>query len=245
MIVEACVDTLQSARAAAAGGANRIELCDNLADGGTTPSHGVAAIAAAELAIPVVAMLRPRGGTFVCDADDLTVMRADARLLRDSGVAGVALGVLTADGAIDTAAIAQFRDLLPDADLTFHRAFDVCRDAPAALEALIVLGVDRVLTSGQQATAWEGRGAIAELVGQAGDRITILAGGSIDEHNAAALIRATGVREIHVRGTRVERSTMQFHDTPVPFRRPLPADESLRSVTDAARVAAICAAARG
>jgi copper homeostasis protein len=239
MFIEACVDSYSSARYAEVGGADRVELCDNLADGGTTPSHGALALALERLTIPVFPIIRPRGGSFCYSEEEIIAMERDVVHAAELGAPGLVIGALTRSGEIDEQTVALLQAVAEDCVLTFHRAFDVCRDPHQALETLIRLGVQRVLTSGQRATAWEGRTLIAELVQQAGDRIVIMAGGDIDERNAASLVRETGVQEIHVRGTSRVSETMVFHDHPVPFRRPLPTDESERSVTDPERLLAI------
>ncbi len=241
-VIEACVDSYSSALAAQAGGADRVELCDNLADGGTTPSHGVLAVALEHLTIPVFPIIRPRGGSFIYSADEIEVMERDVLHAAELEAPGIVIGALTREGRVDEATVELLQAVAEDCAITFHRAFDVCRDPHEALESLIRLGVQRVLTSGQRETAWEGRVLLAELVKQAGDRIVIMAGGDVDEENAAALVRETGVQEIHVRGTKRINEPMVFHDHLVPFRRPLPTDETARSVTDPERLLAIRAA---
>ncbi|MEP6590264.1 MAG: copper homeostasis protein CutC [Gemmatimonadota bacterium] len=243
ILIEACVDTVQSALNAQAGGADRVELCDNLADAGTTPSHGTIAAALERLDIPVFPIIRVRGGGFVYDADEIEVMRRDVYHARELGCPGVVIGALTDQGEIDQTAVLALRDAAGEMAVTFHRAFDVCADPILALETLIDLGVDRILTSGQRATAWEGRETIAALRRQAEGRIIIMAGGGVDESNAAELVRATGATELHVRGTMPWREIVIFHDDPVPFRRNLPEDETVRYVTDPVRIGAIRAAA--
>ena len=243
ILLEACVDTPQSAIAAQNGGADRVELCDNLADGGTTPSHGVIGLVVEHLTIPVFPIIRPRGGSFVYDADEVEVMRRDVKHARWLGAHGVVIGALTADGAVDERTVSALQDAARDIPVTFHRAFDVCREPLAAVETLIALGVERVLTSGQQATAWEGRELIRELRRGAEGRIIIMAGGGVDESNAAGLIRDTGVTELHVRGTMPFREVMTFHRHDVPFRRPPSPDETVRYVTDPIRIGAIRSAA--
>ena len=239
LLIEACVDTTQSAIAAQNGGADRVELCDNLADGGTTPSHGVIGMVVEHLTIPVFPIIRARGGSFVYGPDEIEVMRRDVKHARWLGAHGVVIGALTSDGAVDEHAVGVFQDAAKDIPLTFHRAFDVCRDPMAALETLMRLGVQRVLTSGQRASAWEGRALIAQLHREAAGRIVVMAGGGIDETNADGIVRETGVTELHVRGTMPFRETMVFHTHPVPFRRPMSEDESTRYVTDPIRIGAI------
>jgi copper homeostasis protein len=237
VLVEACADTLQSAINAERGGADRVELCADLADAGTTPSHGTLQLALEQLRIPVFPIIRPRGGGFVFAVSDIAVMRNDLCHARDLGAPGAVIGALTPAGDVADDVIAMLRDEGRDMQLTFHRAFDVCRDARAALETLIRLGIDRVLTSGQRATAWDGRETIAAVVRQSAGRITILAGGSITETNAADLIRFTGVAELHVRGATPQRDAGPHHQ--IPFRKTLPENEYVRAVTDPARIAAV------
>jgi copper homeostasis protein len=240
MLIEACIDDLLSARHAATGGAGRVELCDNLADGGTTPSHGLIAHLLERSTIPVFPIVRVRGGGFSYSADELDVMRRDVAEIAHLGAPGVVIGALTAEGDVDQVAMARLRDAAADMSVTFHRAFDHCRDPYAALDTLITLGIDRVLTSGQCDRAWDGRELIGDLVEQAGGRISIMAGGGISEQDVEALVQQTGVEEIHVRATMVVRDTLAGDpQSLVPFRRALPGDESARLVTDPQRIAAI------
>jgi copper homeostasis protein len=237
MLIEACVDTLTSAHNAEVGGADRIELCDNLGDAGTTPSHGVLRLALEQLRIPVFPIIRPRGGGFVYDDADVAVMRADLQHARDLGAPGAVIGAITVDGEIDERIVATLRADAPAMQLTFHRAFDATRDPHAALETLVQLGIDRVLTSGQANEAWEGRELIAALVKQVAGRIAIMPGGGVNEENAAELLRFTKATELHVRGATLRRDAGREHA--IHFRKALPRDEYARAVTDPARVAAI------
>jgi copper homeostasis protein len=243
IVLEACVDTLASAHHAAAGGADRVELCDNLGDAGTTPSHGVLRLALDQLAVLVFPIIRPRGGSFVYDEADVGVMRADLQHARDLGAPGAVVGALTAAGEIDEPVIAALRADAPAMQLTFHRAFDVTRDPHASLETLVQLGIDRVLTSGQANEAWDGRALIASLVAQAAGRISIMPGGGVNEENAAALLRETGATELHVRGATLRRDAGREHR--IQFRKALPRDAYARAVTDAGRIAAIREAVEG
>lgn len=202
VLVEACVETVEAARAAAAGGAGRIELCAGLIEGGTTPSAGAIAVAREQLAIPLFVIVRPRGGDFVYSDDDLAVMRRDIASAASAGADGVVLGVLTGAGRVDGEILRQLVDLARPMHVTFHRAFDVTPDFADSLETLVDAGVDRVLTSGGAPTAAEGVATLASLVRQAADRIVVMAGGGITESSVARIVRETGVREIHVRGER-------------------------------------------
>jgi copper homeostasis protein len=197
MLLEVCLAGVESAVAAQAGGAGRVELCQNLAAGGTTPSYGTMALVRERLTIPVHVMIRPRGGDFYYADLEFEVMLRDVAAAKALAVDGVVLGVLTADKEIDVARTAVLINAARPLSVTFHRAFDVAADPRAALAALLDLGIDRLLTSGQQATAWEGRGLIRELVGWANGRMHILAGSGINPQNAAQLMAETGIREIH------------------------------------------------
>jgi len=197
--IEAAVETLEAALAAEHAGVDRIELCANLSEGGTTPSPGLIAALVDKAQVPVFVMIRPRGGGFVYSRDEIEAMIRDIELARDTGIAGIVTGALTADGRID---IERTRGLMSAASglpVTFHRAIDFSANLPDALETLIDLGVARVLTSGGAATALQGASMIATLVDQARERIAIIAGGGIRDHNVRDVIARTGVREVHSR----------------------------------------------
>lgn len=246
MLIEACIDDLLSARNAVAGGADRLELCDNLSDGGTTPSHGIVAHLLEHATVPVFPIVRLRGGSFRYADDELDAMLRDVRHFAALGVRGLVFGALSDRGTIDVEAVRRVRDAAPDAAVTFHRAFDVCRDPYLSLETLVDLGVSRILTSGQRARAWEGRDLIRELVARAAGRITVMAGGGISETDAADLVHHTGVTEIHIRATMTIREAPGWQSwAVVPFRKALPGDEHARLVTDPDRVAAIRANVEG
>ena len=198
-LVEAAVETLDSALAAERAGADRIELCDNLSDGGTTPSEGLIAAVAERTQIPVVVLIRPRAGGFVFSDDEIDAMSRDIERARTMGIAGIVTGALTPDGRVDVERTRTLVNATAGLPVTFHRAFDSTANLPNALEQLIDLGVSRVLTSGGAATALEGAPVIAALVDQARERIAIMAGGGIREHNVRDVIARTGVREVHAR----------------------------------------------
>ena len=233
VLVEACVDSVESALAAARGGAHRIELCANLIEGGTTPSAGTLAVCNSRVAIPIFVLIRPRGGDFLYSAAELAVMLEDIRRAKQAGVQGIVTGALRADGNIDADRTRELIDAARPLQVTFHRAFDVCRDAGRALETLIALGVERVLTSGQAATAPEGAETIAELVRQAAGRIVVLPGGGITEENVATLVRATGVTEVHLTGAVTHQSGMTFRAPEVTIGNAAPRSEYEWNETDA------------
>ncbi|AHG88917.1 Copper homeostasis protein cutC [Gemmatirosa kalamazoonensis] len=236
VVVEACIDSVASAVAAERGGAARVELCDALHDAGTTPSAGMIAAVKERVRVPVFVIVRPRGGGFVYSAEELDVMRRDVIAARRLGADGVVIGALRPDGTVDDAATRALVDAAEGLPVTFHRAFDLVADRDAALDALVACGVSRVLTSGGAPSAIEGADAIAALVRRAADRLTVLAGGGIREAHVAELVRRTGVREVHVRGSRLTRTEMTSANGAIRLRKPLPDDEGAWEETDEARI---------
>ncbi len=201
MIVEACVDSLPTAIAAAGYGADRLEVCANLRGDGVTPSHGLVSMAVERVAIPVFAMVRPNEGPFTYSPDQVELMRRDVKHFRWLGAHGIVTGALTAEGQVDSVAMAILMDAAKDIPVTFHRAFDEVVDPLEAIEELKALGVARILTSGQHLTAWKGRKVLKEFRQAAGDGIAIVAGGGIRGSRVARLVAETGVKEIHLRAT--------------------------------------------
>jgi copper homeostasis protein len=202
IVIEAAVESLPGALAAEADGANRLELCANLSDGGTTPSVSLVAAVLDRTTLPVFAMIRPRGGGFVYSGEEIAAMTTDIARIKRLGVAGIVTGALTPDTRVDVECTRTLMTAAAGLPVTFHRAFDRAPNLAGALEQLIQLGVSRVLTSGGAATALEGASVIADLVEQARDRIAIIAGGGVREHNVDELIARTGVREVHARDVR-------------------------------------------
>ncbi|MEO5826988.1 MAG: copper homeostasis protein CutC [Gemmatimonadales bacterium] len=205
MIVEACVDSLATAVAAEVCGAHRVEVCANLDKDGTTPSHGLVSMALERVAIPVFVMVRPSEGPFTYSADEIELMRRDVKHFRWLGAQGIVTGAITADGQVDSVAMAILIDAAKDIPVTFHRAFDEVADPLAAIEELKGLGVARILTSGQHLTAWKGRKVLKKLREAAGHGISIVAAGGIKGAHVAKLVAASGVEEIHLRATGPER----------------------------------------
>lgn len=196
IVLEICADSIESAIAAQAGGANRVELCADLLEGGITPSLGTMRAVRAQISIPLHVMIRPRGGDFSYSAHEFQIMQDDIRTAREVGADGVVFGILQDSGAVDLERAKLLAGLARPLSVTFHRAFDVTPDLSRSLEDLISAGIERVLTSGGEQTAAVGSARIASLVEQAGNRITIMSGSGIDESNVRDLL-ATGVREIH------------------------------------------------
>lgn len=195
VVTEVCVESTAGARAAALGGADRVELCAALELGGITPSAGL--LEAVVDVIPTHVLIRPRGGGFCYSSGEIRVMAKDVEHAIGRGAESVVLGALTENGGIDLPAMVRLLGAAGDAPVTFHRAFDSVRDPMAALDDLIELGVDRLLTSGGRPTAVEGIDVIAEFVLRCGDELRVMPGSGITPENAATVIVGTGAREIH------------------------------------------------
>jgi len=243
-LIEACVDSVTSALAAEKGGARRIELCDALETGGITPSAAKIQLCVERLSIPVIVLIRARGGDFLYGDTTTEEMLRDITIAKSFGAHGVAIGALLADGTIDVPRTQAMIEAARPMEVVFHRAFDGTPDPFAALETLHGLGVQRVLTSGQAPTALEGVDILRHLVQAAKGRITILAGGGINEENAAAIVKGSGVQELHIRGTTAVASGMTYKRPGFDLTKPLMPD-NVRSVTDAARVRATVEAVQG
>ncbi|MGI4824017.1 MAG: copper homeostasis protein CutC [Janthinobacterium lividum] len=200
--LEICAASLASALAAQAGGAHRIELCQNLEQGGTTPSYGLIKEVMAQLRIPVFVLIRPRPGGFVYSPGELAIMRADIELCRSLGCAGVVLGVLDAAGRVDVAQCQALAALAQPMEVTFHRAFDACADQFQALEEVVTIGCQRILTSGGQPSATAGRDRLAALVAQAAGRVRIMPGAGITAANLQNLVAHIGAQDFHASAKR-------------------------------------------
>lgn len=236
LVIEVCVDSVESSIAAQQGGANRVELCDNLMEGGTTPSLGTIAVAMKELNIAVNVIIRPRGGDFCYSDIEFEIMKRDIELCKQLGVNGVVIGILTPDGDIDVERSRELIELARPLSVTYHRAFDMARDPYQALEDLIGLGVDRILTTGQEGTPIEGLDLITELVQLAGDRVIIMPG-SANERNINKIVGQSGAREVHIRLTKTVDSPMRYRNARPFMGGELRMPEYERVEIDAARVA--------
>jgi len=242
ILVEAAVESVDGAIVAERAGAQRIELCANLTEGGTTPSAGTIGAAVARVKGAVFVMIRPRGGDFLFTSVELDVMARDIATARSLGAHGIVLGVLTRDGTVDverTRALVEAARPLP---VTFHRAFDLTIDLGEALESVIACGIARVLTSGGAPRAADGIERLAALVRRAGARITVMPGGGISATNVVRIIQESGAREIHVGGTIPVASEMRFRRPEVSFARPPMPDEYTLTIADEGRLRGVIAA---
>ena len=235
-VLEIASNSVASALAAQQGGADRIELFDNLAEGGTTPSHGSIAVARQRLSIPLFVLIRARPGDFLYDALETEIMLRDIAQCRALGCDGVVIGALDADGGIDVALCRELVQAAGPMQVTFHRAFDAARDLPQALEQVIALGCQRVLSSGGQRSAEAGADTLATLVAQADGRISVMAGAGVSAGNIAAIAARSGCHGLQASAKATQRSSMRFHN---PALTGLSPDWA---ATDPANVAALRAA---
>lgn len=220
MALEVCVDSVRSAIAAEKGGAQRVELCDSLIEGGTTPSAGLIKITRENVAVGLHVLIRPRRGDFLYSDPEFGIMKHDIEVAKRLSADGVVVGILKEDGTVDVERMQELMELAHPLSVTFHRAFDLTPDPYKALDALIQLKVNRLLTSGQQETALEGVPLISELVERAGDRLVIMPGGGINGKNVGEIISKTGVQEVHA-------SARKKVDGGMSFRKSIPRMSSL------------------
>lgn len=211
-LLEIACNSAASALAAQEGGADRIELFENLEQGGTTPSYGTLAVARERLRIPLFVLIRPRAGDFLYDALEAEIMLRDIAHCRQLGCDGVVIGALDADGGIDLPLCRELVSAAGPMGITFHRAFDAARDLPAALEQVVSLGCQRILSSGGCASAQDGAAVLADLVQQADARIALMAGAGLTAQNIAEVAVRSGCRQLHASAKAVRRSAMRFHN---------------------------------
>lgn len=238
---EIAVFNIESALNAASAGAHRIELCDNPAEGGTTPSIGIMEAVRRRLNIDVMVMIRPRGGDFVYSPEEYEAMKSDIMAAKRLGMDGVVLGILDDQGRIDEARCAELILLARPMVVTCHRAFDLTPDPLEALEACIRCGFDRILTSGRAASAAEGVSILKELQQAATGRITVLAGVGINAGNVREVVESTGVQEVHFSARVYRESGARRHNAGICLTDHLPSDsgsfiadpERIRSVLEA------------
>ena len=210
-IIEICLESVESVIAAEKGGADRVELCSDLFEGGLTPTIGTVKTALKKSNIKINAMIRPRGGDFCYSDEEFEVMKEDIKAFKETGINGIVFGILTPEGDVDIKRSKEIIELARPLAVTFHRAFDMTRDPYKSLEELIELGVDRVLTSGQEATVPEGADLLEELVQIAGDRIIVMPGCGITERNFPKLRDKIKAKEYHIYLPYETTSKMKFH----------------------------------
>jgi len=235
-ILEICANSVDSAIMAQLGGAHRVELCDNILEGGTTPSYGSIQLARKKLAIDLNIIIRPRGGDFLYSEIEFEMMRKDIQIAKKSGVNGVVFGILLPDGSIDIERTKQLVSLAKPMNVTFHRAFDVCNNSFKALEDIIECGCDRLLTSGCQNKAIEGVELIKALIEKANGRIIIMPGSGVDELNIEEIYNKTGAKEFHTSLRKPVQSKMKFRKEGISMGGANNQNEFENLVTDPERV---------
>ncbi|XP_005352381.1 copper homeostasis protein cutC homolog isoform X1 [Microtus ochrogaster] len=243
-LMEVCVDSVESAMNAERGGAGRIELCAGLLEGGTTPSMGILQVVKQSVQIPVFVMIRPRGGDFLYSDREVEVMKADIRLAKLYGADGLVFGALTEDGHIDKELCMSLVALCRPLPVTFHRAFDMVHDPMAALETLLTLGFERVLTSGCDSSALEGLPLIKQLIDEAKGRIVVMPGGGITDKNLQRILEGSGATEFHCSARSSRDSGMKFRNSSVAMGASLAHSEYSLKVTDVTKVRTLYAIAR-
>lgn len=213
--LEICSNSPASAFAAQRGGATRVEFCQNLESGGLTPSYGQLKALRKHLTIGAYVLIRPRSGDFLYSPSEINEIRQDVQLCKDLAFDGVVIGFLTADGDVDVELTSKMVKLASPMKVVFHRAFDLCRDPEQALEDIITTGCARILTSGQQNSAYEGISLIRGLIEQAAGRIEIMPGAGVDENNVVEILRFTGARSIHSSAKVSMSSAMRYKNVEV------------------------------
>ena len=201
---------IESCIIAQKAGANRIELCDNPSEGGTTPSYGFIKAAREKLSIELYVMIRPRGGDFLYSNDEFEIMKQDIKVCKDLGCDGIVLGILTPGGNVDKIRCRQLVDYAYPLGITFHRAFDRTKDAFRSIEDIIEIGCERILTSGQQPKAADGAELIKQLIQLAEDRIIIMPGSGVNSENIISLAESTGAIEFHSSASVLKNSNMNY-----------------------------------
>jgi copper homeostasis protein len=212
---EICANSVSSCIAAQEGGADRVELCAGIPEGGTTPSYGMIRNARQNISIALNVIIRPRGGDFLYSEQEIQEMLYDINIAKELGADGLVFGCLNPDGSVDMDAMTRLMNAAGDTPVTFHRAFDHTNDPYKALEDIISLGCARILTSGCRPTALEGAGLLARLVEKAGDRIIIMPGCGVREGNIAEIARLSGAREFHFSAREPVESGMVFRNPEV------------------------------
>jgi copper homeostasis protein len=244
LVVEVCVDSLESALAAEGGGAQRVELCSGLMEGGVTPSAGLIATTRQKTSIGLHVIIRPRAGDFYYTPDEFSVMQRDVLMAKQLGADGVVFGILDLDGNVDVPKTRQLVELARPLKTTYHRAFDMSADPRRSLEQVVETGADRILTSGGEQTAVEGAETLRSLIKLANGRVIIMACGGIDAENVGAVIEKTGVREVHVGLRAPSASPMRYRNENIAMGT-VRGNEYQRFIVQEDRVARLIRAASG
>lgn len=235
--IEICANSVTSCLEAEKGGAYRVELCAGIPEGGTTPSYGEIVVARKLLKIKLNIIIRPRGGDFLYSDVEHQTMIHDIEMAKKLGVDGVVIGCLTADGKIDMQRNKELIDAAEGMNVTFHRAFDMCKDPFESLEQIISLGCDTLLTSGQQPTAIEGVSLIKELIDKAKDRIVVMPGSGINENNIANIAKETNAKEFHFSAREPIDSKMEYKNPDLKMGGTVVSiDEYVQNITSAEKV---------
>jgi copper homeostasis protein len=237
--LEICVDSLESAIVAQTAGADRVELCNNLIEGGTTPGYGTIISVRNNLTIGLNVIIRPRGSDFLYTDPEFDIMRRDIEACGEAGADGIVIGILRNDGNIDIEWTSRLIEFARPMEVTFHRAFDMCLDPVTGLEDILLTGAERVLTSGQMNSAFEGADIIRNLVKQADNRIIIMVGGGINESNIASIAKTTGASEFHLTGRKVIDSEMIYRKSGISIGDPHWNTGFSRKVADPEKIANI------
>ena len=231
--IEICANSVESAVKAQEGGAHRVELCAGIPEGGTTPSFGEMRMARQLLQeTKLHIIIRPRGGDFLYSQLEQEIMLHDIKVARQLGADGVVFGCLTAEGNVDVPAMKKLMNAVGDMNVTFHRAFDMCRNPQESLEQIIELGCSRILTSGQEANAVKGIPLLKELVEQANGRIIIMPGCGVNPNNILQIAEETGASEFHFSGRTSHESGMIFRNPKVSMGGTVKIEEYQKDVTD-------------
>lgn len=239
ILIEVCVDNAESAITAAKAGADRLELCSALSEGGLTPSKGLIEYVVSHVKIPVFVLIRPRSGDFLYSRAEYDIIKSDIFSAKVAGASGIVIGMLNSDGTIDTCRMKEVINMSNPLPVTFHRAFDMTADTYNSLEKVIEIGCKRILTSGGRLTAAAGSSLIAKLAQKAGDRIIIMPGAGINNRTFSELIEATGCSEYHLSGSTKSSKRMKYENLSLAEVFP-----SAYNITDKAKIEEICNIAR-
>ncbi len=210
--IEICADSVISCINAEKGGADRVELCDNMFEGGTTPSFGILQLAREKVNIPIYAMIRPRGGDFIYDDIEFEIMKRELKLIKELNIDGIVFGILTKEGRVDKERCSKLLDLWADGKAVFHRAIDVSRDLNEACEDIISLGFERILTSGGEANVMNGIVKLKEMVEKYNNKIIIMPGSGINERNIEYIKKTVKAFEYHLTANKTVESIMEYRN---------------------------------